>query len=209
MRSFFEGAAATIGGDLGHVLRALASDSTRESEAALSALCDERYARVARALVRDTISPDVIHAGIKYNVIPGEATVEIDCRQLAGTTEAAMRAEILDRLGPELAAACTIELVIGAEPVEAPVDSELYGILAATVRAHDPAGTPLPFTVPFATDAKHLVRLGIPSYGFSPLRIDPDESYLGRFHGVDERVSLDALRWGLPVLYDAVVAYCG
>ena len=209
MRAFFEGAAATVGGDLGRVLRALASDSTRESEAALAALCDERYARVARALVRDTISPDVVHAGIKYNVIPGEATVEIDCRQLAGTTEPAMRAEIINRLGPELAAACTVELVIGAEPVEAPVDSELYGILAATVRAHDPAGTPLPFTVPFATDAKHLVRLGVPSYGFSPLRIDPDESYLGRFHGVDERVSLEALRWGLPVLYDAVVAYCG
>ncbi|HZM72697.1 MAG TPA: M20/M25/M40 family metallo-hydrolase [Candidatus Polarisedimenticolia bacterium] len=209
MRAFFEGAAATVGGDLGRVLRALASDSTRKSEAALSALCDERYTRVARALVRDTISPDVIHAGIKYNVIPGEATVDIDCRQLAGTTEAAMRAEIINRLGPELAAACTIELVIGAEPVEAPVDSELYRILAATIRAHDPAGTPLPFTVPFATDAKHLARLGVPSYGFSPLRIDPDESYLGRFHGVDERVSLEALRWGLPVLYDAVVAYCG
>lgn len=209
MRAFFEGAAATVGGDLGRVLRALASESTREPEAALAALCDERYARVARALVRDTISPDVVHAGIKYNVIPGEATVEIDCRQLAGTTEAAMRATLVDRLGPELAAACTIELVIGAEPVEAPVDSELYEILAATVRAHDPAGTPLPFTVPFATDAKHLARLGVPSYGFSPLRIDPEESYLGRFHGVDERVSLDALRWGLPVLYDAVVGYCG
>jgi acetylornithine deacetylase/succinyl-diaminopimelate desuccinylase-like protein len=93
--------------------------------------------------------------------------------------------------------------------VEAPVDSEPYRIFAATVRAHDPAGTPLPFTVPFATDAKHLARLGVPSYGFSPLRIDPEESYLGRFHGVDERVSLDALRWGLPVLYDAVVSFCG
>ncbi len=208
MRAFFEGAAATVGGDLGRVLRALASEASRESEAALGALCDERYARVARALLRDTISPDVIHAGIKYNVIPGEALIEVDCRQLAGTTEAAMRASIVDRLGPELTAACTIELVIGAEPVEAPVDSELYEVLAATVRAHDPAGTPLPFTVPFATDAKHLARIGVPSYGFSPLRIDPEESYLGRFHGVDERVSLDALRWGLPVLYDAVVAYC-
>ena len=209
MRSFFEGAAATVGGDLGRVLETLASDSSRASEAALSALCDERYARIARALVRDTISPDIIHAGIKYNVIPGEAVVEIDCRQLAGTTETAMRAAILDRLGPELAAACTIELVIGAEPVEAPVDAELYEVLAATVRAHDPAGTPLPFTVPFATDAKHLARIGVPSYGFSPLRIAPEESYLERFHGVDERVSLDALRWGLPVLYDAVATFCG
>ena len=65
------------------------------------------YARALRALLRDTISPDVVHAGIKYNVIPGDAVVEVDCRVLPGTTEPAMRAELIERLGPELAAACT------------------------------------------------------------------------------------------------------
>jgi acetylornithine deacetylase/succinyl-diaminopimelate desuccinylase-like protein len=49
----------------------------------------------------------------------------------------------------------------------------------------------------------------VPAYGFSPLRLAPDEAYLERYHGVDERVSLEALRWGLPVLYDAVRHYCG
>ena len=177
--------------------------------AALGALCEERHARVARALVRDTISPDVIHSGIKYNVIPGDAVIELDCRPLPGTTEPEMRAAILERIGPELAAACELEEVMSAPPVEAPLGSELYRVLEATVRDHDPAGVPLPFMVPFATDAKHLERLGVPSYGFSPLRMDPAESYLERFHGVDERVSLDALRWGLPVLYDAVRRFCG
>jgi hypothetical protein len=61
---------------------------------------------------------------------------------------------------------------------------------------------------PFATDAKHTVNAGTPTYGFSPLRLDPAESFLARFHGVDERVSLAALRFGLPVLYDVVRRFC-
>ena len=63
--------------------------------------------------------------------------------------------------------------------------------------------------VPFATDAKHTAPLGVPTYGFSPLRLDPDERFLERFHGVDERVGVEALRWGLPVLYDVVRRFCG
>ena len=57
--------------------------------------------------------------------------------------------------------------------------------------------------------AKATDALGVPVYGFSPLRLDPDERFLERFHGVDERVSLDALRFGLPVLYDVVRRFCG
>ncbi len=61
---------------------------------------------------------------------------------------------------------------------------------------------------PFATDAKHTADLGVPTYGFSPLRLEPDERFLERFHGVDERVCVEALRWGLPVLYDVVRRFC-
>jgi len=67
----------------------------------------------------------------------------------------------------------------------------------------------VPLMAPFATDAKHTTRLGIPTYGFSPLRLAPDEPFLERFHGIDERVSVDALRWGLPVLSEVVRRYCG
>ncbi len=63
--------------------------------------------------------------------------------------------------------------------------------------------------VPFATDAKHTATVGTPTYGFSPLQLDPDERFLERFHGVDERVSVAALHWGLPVLYDVVRGFCG
>ncbi len=208
MAAFFEAAADAVDGEAATLLRALAGGDPARTEAAIDRLCAPAYARAARALIRDTISPNVIHAGVKYNVIPGEAVLELDCRLLPGTDEAAMRAEVTDRLGPELAAACDIDLTIVAPPVVAPVDTELYRILARSIVEHDPAGVPLPVMAPFATDAKHLDRMGVPAYGFSPLRLEPGETFLELYHGVDERVGLDALRWGLPVLYDAVVHFC-
>ncbi len=209
MAAFFAGAADQLDGEAARVLRALASDDRGLAEAAVDALCDPMSARVIRALLRDTVSPDIIHAGVKYNVIPGEATIELDCRVLPGTSEEQMRDAIVERIGPELAAACVVELVIFGPPVDAPASGLLYDLLAETVVDHDPEGIPLPFMVPFATDAKHTAMLDIPTYGFSPLRLDPDERFLERFHGVDERVGVDALRWGLPVLYDVVRRFCG
>jgi acetylornithine deacetylase/succinyl-diaminopimelate desuccinylase-like protein len=209
MRTFLDGLADRLEGDRSRLVRALVADDTRLAEAALDAACDPMSARVLRALLRDTVSPNVIHAGVKYNVIPGEAVVELDCRVLPGTTEADMKAAVIERLGPELASVSDVELVIFGEPVDAPASGELWDAMTATVRDHDPDGIPLPIMVPFATDAKHTARLAIPTYGFSPLLLDPAERFLERFHGVDERVGVDALRWGLPVLYDVVRRYCG
>ena len=208
MARFLELAAAILPSDAGRLLDALAGDDPARAEAALVTACDPMYARALRALLRDTISPDVVHAGVKYNVIPGDALVEVDCRVLPGTTEPAMRAMLIERLGPELAAVCEIELMVYGAPVEAPAEGPLYDLLAATIRDHDPDGFPLPVMAPFATDAKHTATVGTPTYGFSPLQLDPDERFLERFHGVDERVSIEALRWGLPVLYDVVRRFC-
>jgi acetylornithine deacetylase/succinyl-diaminopimelate desuccinylase-like protein len=210
MRTFLEGVAGALPPDQAAMVAAIADEGDpRRAEAAIRSLCDPMYARAIRALLRDSISPDVIHAGVKYNVIPGEAVLEIDCRTLPGTTPDDMREEVLARLG-DLAPHCTLEHVIGRPPVEAPASGELYELLAAMIRAHDPDAVPVPVMAPFATDAKSTsVLLGVPTYGFSPLRLEPDERFLERFHGVDERVGLDALRWGLPVLYDVVATYCG
>jgi acetylornithine deacetylase/succinyl-diaminopimelate desuccinylase-like protein len=212
MARFLELAASAVPRKTADILRGLASDDPATSaaaSAALTAACDPMYARALSALLRDTISPDVVHAGIKYNVIPGEAMVEADCRMLPGTTEAQMRATIIERLGPTLAEACAIELMVFGAPVEAPAEGDLFDLLVSAVIDHDPDGVPLPAMVPFATDAKQTQVLGVPTYGFSPLMLDPDERFLERFHGVDERVSVDALRWGLPVLYDVVRRFCG
>ena len=212
MARFLEMAATAMPPPTAAILRGIASvdpATASRAEAALTAACDPMYARALGALLRDTISPDVIHAGIKYNVIPGDAVVEVDCRILPGTTEPQMRATLVDRIGPDLAAVCEIELFVFGPPVEAPADGALFDLLVSTIVEHDPEAIPLPAMVPFATDAKHTQRLGVPTYGFSPLMLDPEERFLERFHGVDERVSVDALRWGLPVLYDVVRRFCG
>ena len=211
MRTFFEEAAAALESRGSRVaarsLRAVAAGDGGPLEVPSGDACSPVYLRAARAVVRDTISPNVIHAGVKYNVIPGEAILELDGRRLPGTDEPAMRKRIVEALGPELAERATIELRLDADGVEAPTDAELYRALAEAVLAADPDGVPLPVLVPYATDAKHLVRLGVPAYGFSPLQ--QDDSYFDRWHGVDERVSIDGLRWGLPVLYDAIRRFCG
>lgn len=209
MERFLEEAAAALPGGAATILRGLASNDSERAEAALAATCDPMYARVLRALVRDTISPDVVHGGIKYNVIPGDAEVQIDCRVLPGTTEAEVRAAIEQRLGPDLAAACDVELLVFGAPVESPAAGPLYDLLARTIVDHDPAGIPIAAMAPFGTDAKFTSPLGVPTYGFFPLKLDPEERFLERFHGVDERVSVEALRWGLPVLYDVVRRFCG
>ncbi len=205
---FLEVASSALPPDAARLVRAVGQPDPRASELALEALCDPMYARAARALLRDTVSPDIIHAGTKYNVIPGEAEITVDCRLLPETDESAMRREIERRLG-DLGERCEVELLIHGPAAEAPIDTPLYDLLEATIREHDPEGVPLPGMPPFATDAKHTARLGVPTYGFSPLRLDPDERFLERFHGVDERVGLDALRWGLPVLDDVVRRFCG
>ncbi|MEJ7747723.1 MAG: M20/M25/M40 family metallo-hydrolase [Candidatus Limnocylindrales bacterium] len=207
MTRFLEAAAAALPERVGSLLGRIAAGDA-DADRALGAVCDPMYARALRALMRDTLSPDVVAAGVKYNVIPGEATIDLDCRVLPGTTEADMRAEVVRRIGLDLVAACAVELLLFGPPVEAPAQGELYDILVATLRDHDPDGLPLPVMAPFATDAKATALLGVPTYGFSPLRLDPEERFLERFHGVDERVSLEALRFGLPVLYDVTRRFC-
>jgi acetylornithine deacetylase/succinyl-diaminopimelate desuccinylase-like protein len=208
IREFLDGIAAALPPEPAELVHAIGGDDPRRSEAAIRTLCDPVAARAIRALLRDTISPGMLHAGVKYNVIPGEAVLEIDCRTLPGTTPEDAREEVLARLG-DLAPRCTIEHVIGRAPVENE-RGDLYRLLADTIRAHDPDGVPVPVMMAFATDAKTTaLKLGVPTYGFTPLRLEPGEPFLARFHGVDERVGLDALRWGLPVLYDVVAAYCG
>ncbi|MDP9481919.1 MAG: M20/M25/M40 family metallo-hydrolase, partial [Chloroflexota bacterium] len=209
MADFLGAVATEVGGPTGALVRRIASADSAESAAAIASVCDAMYGRAVGALLRDTVSPDVIHAGIKYNVIPGVAEIQVDCRPLPGTDEAAMRAELRRRIGEELWAVCEVEAYHAGAPVEAGRDSPLYRTLESTLRDHDPEGVPIPVMVPFATDAKHTVRLDVPTYGFSPLRLDPEERFLDRFHGVDERVGVDALRFGLPVLYDVVRRFCG
>jgi len=178
-------------------------------DAALRELCDPTLGLTLSATVRDTVSVGILQAGLRYNVIPGIAEIEVDCRTLPGTTESDMEAELRRRIGDDLAPFIDVEPLQHGAAVRAPLDHPLYGLLERVVRDHDPQGVPLPFLAPFATDAKHLARIGVPTYGFSPLRMSGGDAFLELMHADDERVGVEALRFGLPALWDAVTRFCG
>jgi acetylornithine deacetylase/succinyl-diaminopimelate desuccinylase-like protein len=187
----------------------LGSAKPARVEAALRELCDPVLAGTMAAVMRDTVSVGIVTAGVKYNVIPGTAEIVIDCRTLPGTDEPTMRMELRRRIGEDLMARVEIELEQVGASVQAPLDSHLYRLLEEVLVSRDPGGVPIPFMAPFATDAKHLARIGVPTYGFSPLRVGPEDGLLALMHGDDERVSVEALAFGLPALWQAVTVFCG
>lgn len=165
------------------------------------------------AMLSNTASPNVVRAGAKVNVIPGSASVEIDGRTLPGQSEAEFLAELRAALGEgplgREAEPPTLEVLRSLPPIEASSATPLFGHLAATIRRNDPTGHPLPYMIPGFTDAKAYSRLGTVCYGFSPVRFDPthDISFSRMYHGHDERVPVDGLRWGLRTLYEAVLGF--
>jgi acetylornithine deacetylase/succinyl-diaminopimelate desuccinylase-like protein len=160
-------------------------------------------------MLRDTFSPDVLQVGTRHNVIPGVAALTVDIRVLPGTTPDDVARELRARIGDDLAPHVTPTLRLWGPPVEASAAGALWDVMTSAIRGADPNGVPLPAMATWATDAKHTAKIGIPTYGFSPLLLGPDDQFLALFHGDDERVSVEALRFGLPVLYDVVRRYCG
>jgi acetylornithine deacetylase/succinyl-diaminopimelate desuccinylase-like protein len=149
---------------------------------------------IVTAGLRNTATPTVLGAGYKVNVIPADARAEIDVRVLPGREEA-VRREVERLVGPDV----TVEWSDGLPPITAPADGPFVAVLRAAVAADDPDGVVVPYLLPASTDNKHLSRLGIAGYGFAPLRVPADFDAYGLFHAVDERVPLDALRFGARV----------
>jgi acetylornithine deacetylase/succinyl-diaminopimelate desuccinylase-like protein len=152
-------------------------------------------ARMIGTAIGDSVNPTQLAAGQKVNVIPGEASACIDGRFLPGRREQFLR-EVDDLIGP----AVRREFVFHDHAVEADFDGPLVEAMAATLKAEDPAARVLPYMLPGGTDAKSFSRLGIRCFGFSPLQLPPDLEFAGMFHGVDERVPIDGLRFGVRVL---------
>jgi acetylornithine deacetylase/succinyl-diaminopimelate desuccinylase-like protein len=92
-------------------------------------------------------------------------------------------------------------------PVSWPADAPIVQLMREAVTRADPEAIPVPMMITPGTDAKALAQIGIPCYGFAPLRLDPDVPFLSVFHGHDERIPVSALAFGLPVLADVVARY--
>jgi acetylornithine deacetylase/succinyl-diaminopimelate desuccinylase-like protein len=152
------------------------------------------------AILRNTVSPTVLRAGNKTNVIPGIATVELDGRTVPGQTSASLVREIRAVVGDDF----EVEILEDLDPVATSCDTPEYRVLCDVLRRHDPTGVPVPWLIPGFTDAKFYARLGTKCYGFMPLMLPEGMSFTTMFHGHDERVPVDGYRWGLRVHLDAV-----
>lgn len=180
-----------IGSALGQDLDPDAQDF--DVDAALATLGAAR--RLVESTVRNSANPTMLQAGYKVNVIPSLATGRVDGRVLPGAEDEFAAA--LDELtGPSVEWAYHHREV----PLTAPVDSPVFAAMAAAVRAEDPGAHVVPVCLAGGTDAKQFSRLGIVGYGFSPLKLPPGFDYYALFHGVDERVPIDGLRFGVRVL---------
>ncbi|HEX5406563.1 MAG TPA: M20/M25/M40 family metallo-hydrolase [Pseudonocardiaceae bacterium] len=153
----------------------------------------------AAALVENTVrasaTPTVLRAGSKVNVIPSQAVAEIDVRTLPGIDEEVL-ATLDDLLGPGV----TREFIGHQLPVQAPMDSPWFDAMADALRAGDPEAVVVPYCMGGGTDAKAFSTLGIACYGFAPLWVPADFDYRALAHGVDERVPVAGLGFGVRVL---------
>ncbi|MFJ2256821.1 M20/M25/M40 family metallo-hydrolase [Streptomyces sp. NPDC087844] len=152
-------------------------------------------ASLVEATVRNSANPTMLDAGYKVNVIPGEAVAHVDGRFLAGT-EDEFRATLDQLTGPDV----EWEFVHREVALQAPLDSVTYARMRAAVEEFAPEGNVVPYCMSGGTDAKQFSRLGITGYGFAPLKLPPGFDYQALFHGVDERVPVEALHFGVRVL---------
>lgn len=152
-------------------------------------------ARMLGATLRDTANPTMLRAGYKANVIPATAEAVVDCRVLPGR-QAAFEREIDEIIGPDV----TREWISALSSYETGFDGDLVEAMNAAVLAVDPEGRTVPYMLSGGTDAKAFAKLGIRCFGFAPLRLPPDLDFAALFHGVDERVPVDALHFGTRVL---------
>ncbi|MBV2355515.1 M20/M25/M40 family metallo-hydrolase [Streptomyces sp. J2-1] len=152
-------------------------------------------AKLVEATIRNSSNPTMLDAGYKVNVIPGEAVAFVDGRFLPGAEDEFRTT--LDRLtGPDV----DWEFLHRETALEAPVDSPTFAAMGAAVREFAPEGHVVPYCMSGGTDAKQFSRLGITGYGFAPLKLPEEFDYQALFHGVDERVPVEALHFGVRVL---------
>ncbi|MFF7174167.1 M20/M25/M40 family metallo-hydrolase [Streptomyces pseudovenezuelae] len=152
-------------------------------------------AKLIGATLSNTANPTQLGAGYKVNVIPGEATAHVDGRFLPGFEEEFL-ADLDKILGPKVRR----EDVHCDKAVETTFDGALVDAMQSALVAEDPAAKAIPYMLSGGTDAKSFDELGIRGFGFAPLKLPPELDFAGMFHGVDERVPVDGLKFGVRVL---------
>lgn len=205
LQTFLENVAETQDEETAQILRDVLDP--QKSEAALDALpFDKDTVASMRSLLHNTVSPTMLEAGSKINVIPAEAIAYVDGRLAPGQSDVSFEAEMRPFIGNE------IELVVDqySPPLEADTDSLLYQTIVDVMGEYDPEATVVPSIMTGGTDAKHICprRPETQVLGFMPHRQKEGEEEMHLIHGHDERTSVENLVFATQILYDVVCRFC-
>jgi acetylornithine deacetylase/succinyl-diaminopimelate desuccinylase-like protein len=149
------------------------------------------------ATISNTANPTMLEAGYKVNVIPQSASAVVDGRFLPGYEDQLQ--ETIKRLaGDDI----EVEMITRDIALEVEFAGPLVDAMCKAITGEDKEGIPVPYLMSGGTDNKALSDLGIIGYGFSPLRLPENLDFFSLFHGVDERVPIDGLKFGVRVLYE-------
>ena len=166
---------------------------------------DKTMAEEVRAMLRMTITPTMIHGGVKENIIPSECEAVFDCRILPGQNTARTMNEIKGLLNDLDLEKLEFETIQAQEPSESSAETPLYEKITGVLREFEPDCAVTPILLTGGTDSRFFRKIGSTCYGFQPQRADmPYGEILKTIHGIDERISIDNLVFGTSVLYDVV-----
>jgi len=166
---------------------------------------DRFLAEEIRAMVRMTVTPTVIHGGVKENVIPSECEAVFDCRVLPGQDPMEALDTIKGLLKDVGLEKLEFEIIQANEPSESSADTELYRLIVDVLRKFEPDCSVAPDMLTGGTDSRFFRRMGAVCYGFQPTRADMPYGEMGKtIHGIDERISIANLVFGTTVLYNVV-----
>lgn len=195
VRMMMEGLAKNMGGVSGLIIRQVLNPPLTN---AILKILGER-GNLFSSLVRNTVSPTMLKASEKTNVIPAEISLGMDGRLVPGAAPEDMIRELHALIGDDL----EIE-VFKAEPGPASADMGLFETLGEILHELDPEGIPLPFVLSGVTDARFFSLLGIQTYGFTPLQLPEDFNFIATVHAADERVPVAAMDFGVRAVYSAM-----
>ena len=156
------------------------------------------------ALLHNTVNATIVQGGEQVNVIPGQVTVTMDGRLLPGFTPEEVLAELRTVIGDEAELEVTY-----FDQGSSQADMALYETLAEILREDDPEGVPIPYMMPAVTDGRFFSRLGIQTYGFLPVRLPEDCSFMTTIHAADERIPVEAMRSGTDAVYKVLQRFGG
>jgi acetylornithine deacetylase/succinyl-diaminopimelate desuccinylase-like protein len=191
-RAMLDGIAAGLPAEAAVALRRLldpaTTDETLDAGGPAMAFFD--------AALHNTVAPTRLHGSSRVDAIPAAASADLDGRIVPGSTPEELIAELRDLCGPDV----RIDLLDSQQPAVADPDLSLLPGLAASLREVDPDGVVVPMLLPGVTDGRFFTPLGIQCYGYTPLRLPGDYPLRELIHSPNERVPVDALRFGVEVL---------